>query len=220
MKHIFFFILTALAFSSCKTADKPKKYSLDCYVRFLESEGRIRAEATLREGDANPQPVEAPGGITYQKKPMTLRQAAGFSYKTESSGGVQLKHIFSWKDEKGVSHDFEMDLSPITDFGFGSKTISRQKPASFRWSGLPLGKGETIVFLWENAALGKTVPMEIYNTGGMPIIEFPAAQIAKLDAGTWTLYLVRKKLTKTDADGVANSGIIEYYTKTDTIEVK
>lgn len=220
MKHIFFFILTALAFSACKTADKPKKYSFDCYVRFLETEGLLRAEATLREGDVNPQPVEVPGGIAYQRKQMTLRQAPGFTYKTETAGGFELKNAFSWKDEKGASHEFEMQLSPVTGFGFGSKTISRRKPAAFRWEGAPLAKGEVMVFLWENAALGKTVPMEIYNTGGAPAIDFPAAQLAKLDPGRWTLYLVRKKLTKSDANGVPASGIIEYYTKTDTIEVK
>lgn len=220
MKHIFFFILTTLAFSSCKPAEKPKKYSLDCYVRFLETEGKVRAEATLREGDPNPQPVEPAGGILYQGKAMSLRQTPGKTFKSETSGGFGTNHLFSWKDEKGTAHDFEMQFSPVTAFGFGGKTVSRQKPATFRWEGAPLAKGEVMVFLWENAALRKTVPMEIINTGGTPAIEFPATQLAQLDPGTWTLYLVRKKLVKSESNGLSATGIIEYYTQTDTIHIE
>ena len=89
-----------------------------------------------------------------------------------------------------------------------------------RWEGAPLGKGETMVFLWENTKLRKTIPMEIIHTSGETAIEFPAAKIAQLDPGEWTYYLVRKKLTKSDANGVAASGIIEYYTKSDTVQVQ
>lgn len=220
MKHIFFLILTAGTFSHCKTAEQPKKYSFDCYVRYLETEARLHAEATLREGDPNPHPVEVAGGILYQGKPMTLKQLSGLVYKTDLPGGAELKHVFSWKDDKGKPHSFDMQVSPITDFGFDNKTLLRQKPATFHWQGAPMTKGETFVFLWENAALRKTVPMEIYNTGSQPVIEFPAAQLAKLDPGEWTLYLVRKKLVKSDAGGIPASGVFEYYTKTETIRVE
>ena len=220
MKHIFFSILSVLTFSFCQTADTAKKRSFDCYVRFLEPERQIHAEATLREGDTNPQPVQPPGNILYQGKEMKLITTPAVSYRLDKSGGFDQQHVFAWKDEKGQSQQFEMQLSPITKFGFGTKELSRQHTATMRWEGEPLAKGEALVFLWENAALHKTVPMEIINTSGKAIIEFPAAKIAQLDPGEWTYYLVRKKLTKSDTNGVAASGIIEYYTKVDTVEVK
>lgn len=220
MKLIFFSILSALTFSCCQTAEPSKNRSLDCYVRFLEPEGLIHVEATLREGDKDPQPVQPPGNILYQGKEMKLTTAPGITYRLDNPGGFEPKHVFSWKDEKGEVRQFEMQLSPITKFGFGTKTLARQQAATLRWEGEPLAKGETLVFLWENAALRKTVPMEIINTSGETAIEFPAAKIAQLDNGEWTYYLVRKKLTKADAGGVAASGIIEYYTKVDTVQVK
>lgn len=220
MKHIFFSILAVLAFFRCQTAEAPKKRSLECYVRFLETEGQIRAEATLREGDADPQPVEAPGGIMYQGNNMDLRKVPAIAYKTDKTGGYELRHVFSWKDEKGKLREFGMEMPPLREFGFGAAAVSRNQPAVFRWQGEPLRKGEVLVFLWENAKLGKTVPWELFNTGVSPAIDFPAAKIAELDPGQWTLYLVRKKLTKADINGVAASGIIEYYSKTDTITVE
>lgn len=220
MKHIFFLILSVLTFSFCQTAEPAKKRSFDCYVRFLEPEAQIHAEATLREGDMNPQPVQPPGNVLYQGKEMKLTTVQGITYRLDKSGAFDQKHIFSWKDEKGQARQFEMQLSPITKFGFGTKNLSRRQSATMRWEGEPLAKGETLVFLWENAALRKTVPMEIIQASSEPAIEFPAAKIAQLDPGLWTYYLVRKKLTKADAAGVAASGIIEYYTKADTVQVK
>lgn len=220
MKHIFFLILSGLAFSFCQTAEPAQKRTFDCYVRFLEPEAQIHAEATLQEGDASPRAIQAPGGVVYQGKEMKLLTEPGISYRMNKSGGFDPVHTFSWKDEKGVVRQFEMQLSPIRQFGFGTKSLSHKQPATLRWVGEPLAKGETLVFLWENAALHKTVPMEIINTGGEAAIEFPAAKVAQLDPGQWTYYLVRKKLTKADANGVAASGIIEYYTKSDTVQVR
>ena len=220
MKHIFFLILSALAFSFCQTTAPAPKRSFECYVRFLEPETRVHAEATLREGDTAPRTIQPPGGIFYQSREMKLMTEPAILYRSDKTSGFDQKHTFSWKDEKGQEHRFEMQISPIRQFGFGTKTLSRQQPATMRWQGEPLIKGETVVFLWENAQLRKTVPMEIIQTGGEAAVEFPAAKIAQLDAGQWTYYLVRKKLTKADVSGTAASGIIEYYTKNDTIQVK
>jgi hypothetical protein len=220
MKHIFFSLLSALAFSACQNTEPAKPRSLDCYVRFLEPESQIRAEATLKEGDTAPLTLKIPEGIRYQGKEMKSLSSQGASYRWDDSGEFAPKHVFSWKDEKGEVRQFEMQLSPLKNFGFEPKPLSRQQTAIMRWEGEPLSKGETIVFMWENAATGKTLPMEIYNNTGVPAIEFPAAKVAELDPGIWTYYLVRKKLTKADVNGVAASGIIEYYTKSDTVEVK
>lgn len=220
MKHIFFLILSALAFSSCQTTAPAPKRSFECYVRFLEPETRVHAEATLREGDTVPLAIQLPGGIFYQSKEMKLMTEPFVSYRVDKTSGFDQTHAFTWKDEKEQSHQFEMQLSPIGQFGFGTKTLSRQQPATMRWQGAPLTKGETLVFLWENAKLRKTVPMEIIQISGEPSVEFPAVKIAELDPGQWTYYLVRKKLTKADAGGVAASGVIEYYTKSDTVQVK
>ena len=220
MKHIFFSILSALAFSSCQTAETAPKRSLECYVRFLEPEALVHTEATLSEGATTLKPVEVGGGIYYQGKEMKLLTVPGISYRLDKSGGFDPKHTFSWKDEKGLVRQFEMQMSPIRQFGFGARNLSRKEPATMRWVGEPMGKGETLVFLWENAALKKTVPMEIINQGSETAIEFPAVKIAELDPGLWTYYLVRKKLTKADVAGVAASGIIEYYSKSDTVLVK
>ena len=108
----------------------------------------------------------------------------------------------------------------ISSFRFGEEPLSRSRPATLRWEGGPLEKGETLVLMWENRALGQTVPMEIIRSGGDASLDFPAAKIAELPAGQWTLYLVRKRLAKTEAPGMRAEAVLEYYSKSDTIEVQ
>lgn len=220
MKHIFFSILSAFAFSACEIAQPTKHRAFECYVRYLEPDAQTHVEATFREGDTLLRAIQPPGNVFYQDKEMKLLTHPAVTYRVDKNGQFEPKHTFSWKDEKEQLSRFDMQLSPIRQFGFVKEPLSRKEAATIRWAGDPLGKGETLVFLWENAALRKTVPMEIINTGGKAAIEFPAAKIAQLDAGEWTYYLVRKKLTKASINGVEASGIIEYYTKSDTVLVK
>lgn len=75
------------------------------------------------------------------------------------------------------------------------------------------------MLMWENRALGQTVPMEVMRSAGDASIEFPAAKIAELTPGQLTLYLVRKRLAKTEARH-KRRGRAGYYSKSDTIQVK
>jgi hypothetical protein len=186
----------------------------------LAAESQLRAEATWSGGNADPQTQESSRSIRYDQADMKLLPVQGATYRTDQSVVYHERHIFSWQDEKGQEFRFAMDLSPIKDFGFGSPAIVRDQPATLRWAGAPLGKGEVLVLLWENNVLHKTVPMELIAYGNEPAVEFPAAQISKLDPGQWTLYLVRKKLTKAEVGRVSVSGVIEYYTRTDTVLVR
>ena len=54
--------------------------------------------------------------------------------------------------------------------------------------------------------------MEVTTTVGKPFIDFPAEKMKELKPGKWSLYLVRKKLTRTVVNEYLVNGIMEYYT--------
>lgn len=224
MKYFFFLMLLCGAGAFCAPGPKKKSQTVDCYVRYLVPEAQVHAELTLREGPPGQtaqNPVAIPGGVHYQGVLMNeLNSGEGVSYRYGRTGGYNLQHVFAWTDDSKKMRQFSMELSPITAFTFGSDTLSRQSPATFTWSGAPLEKGEVLVFLWETVDRLNTVPMEVIGTPGQQRIEFPAAQLARLKPGVWTLYLVRKKLTKADVEGIAASGIAEYYSQVDTLMVR
>jgi hypothetical protein len=55
--------------------------------------------------------------------------------------------------------------------------------------------------------------MEVSTTLGAPLIELPAAKIAQLGPGDWSLYLVRKRLEKSEGPDFFMESTAEYYTK-------
>ncbi len=218
MKLIFFSILSALLFCACTTPQKPEKHTFRCYVRYLEDQAQLRAEAVLYGPDSSV--ITPPGGILYDGLDMKALPAQGIGYRYQHNGAAAETAHFSWTETAGQRHEFALPLLPLKNFGFGPGTISRHQTDTLRWTGAPLDRGETLVLMWENLANAQTVPMEIYGTAAQQEIVFPAAQLAKLPAGRWSLYLVRKKLVKGDAAGVSCTGTSEYYTRADTVEVK
>lgn len=208
MKHLL--LICFVFWSACAEKSKEVKAQFDAYVRFMEEESALKAEATIRENDLA---VEIPGGISYLEVGMTLMPIRGVTYKIEYPSGYRPEHSFAWKDFKGRYQKFDFRMSPITAFELSPRTPSRTQPATLRWEGGPAERGEVIVFMWENSALNLTIPMEVIPGIGQSSIDIPAAKMSMLSAGEWTLYLVRKKLSKGSlANQTACTGISEFYT--------
>ena len=211
MKYIFFLVLPTLFISACAQEDKKPEFNLRCYVRYDVASGRVTAEAGLSE-IVSGKVVEIPDGIRYQSIPMKLLPAVGITYQHSYIASFVPEHRFNWLGGDGEKNEFVMGISPIESFSMGGYSIPDNQPARLTWKGDPLQKGETLVILWENSEEGLTVPMEVTTTVGKPFIDFPAEKMKELKPGKWSLYLVRKKLTRTVVNEYLVNGIMEYYT--------
>lgn len=193
----------------------------ECYVRYMKPEGQFLAEAVVRRRqDDSWRAVEVPGGMRYLGTLMrTLPMESGFTYRSEGHTSYKAEHFFNWTDEKGRTHRFNLSVLPVLNLSFGSKTLSRSKPAVLTWNGPPITEGETWVLLWEEVGRSITVPMEIIGTPGQERIEFPAVQMAEVPPGRWTYYIVRKKAFRQEEPGLLLKGLTEYYSDVDTVTV-
>lgn len=212
MKHIFFSILTALSFCHCQTPAPAPKNILNCYVRFDAVSKKVKAEATLHDG-ASKQIIDLPGGIRFQSKEMKALPVKGITYTTEFPAAYIESPFFDWKNKKGEPFQFKTELPFIDSFFLDKPVLSIKEPANLRWIGAPLDKGETLVFMWENTSEGQTVPMEVSTTLRAPLIEIPAAKLAQVGPGNWSLYLVRKRFGKTEVGEYVVESATEYYTR-------
>ncbi len=217
MKHIFFLFLTTLALFGCAPKEKAQNRTLFCYVRYDEAVKAVKAEASLQDPGAKTS-LEIPGGIRYQGMEMELAPVYGMTYRYEYTANFLPEHVFEWRDQQNSKQLSRTSLDPINSFFLPGKTIATAQPTAVQWDGTPLGKGETMVLLWENTEEGQTVPMEVSTTSGRPQIDIPAVKMKDITPGDWTLYLVRKKLSKNKVADLPVNTILEYYTK--AIEVK
>lgn len=218
MKRIFFLVLTTLAFFYCKNEEKPRPQTLNCYVRYDDPTGTVKAEAILNDLESK-KPVEIKGGIRYQGDDMKLLPAYGMTYQFDQPTRFLGEHVFEWKGAKDASNQFKMGIEPIKSFALALNPLVRNQLNTLTWEGAPMGKGETLVMMWENTEAGLTVPFEVATTSGQPLIDIPGEKLKEITAGNWTLYLVRKKLTKSTIGGIQVNGIMEYYTKTINVKV-
>ena len=218
MKHIFFSIVTALAFWHCQDPAPPPKNILNCYVRFDAADRKVKAEATVYDG-ATKQIIEWPGGIFFQSTEMKILPVRGITYSTEFSASFTAEPVFSWENKKGEKKEFKLGIPSIDSFFFDRKVLSIQQPALLEWIGTPLSKGETLIFIWQNAAGDTTIPMEVSTTFGAPIIEIPAAKIAQIGPGDWTVYLVRKRSAKAEVSDFMVESTAEFYTRPISVKV-
>ena len=222
MKHTIFFMLACTGLLFCNSPAPKVPQNLNCYVRFLEQENRYRAEASLTETrtPGGSVAVEIPGGIRYDGKEMRLLPVKGMTYFIDEAGTYAPEQAFTWSNAEGAAQKFAMSIGRLNGFGFAEKTIDRSRPGIFSWEGEPLEKGEALVFLWENIETGNNVSMDIYGNNPMTQIEFPASKLSTMSPGKWSLYVVRRKMVKSDVGGMAVSGVIEFYSRTDTLLLK
>jgi len=212
MKHIFFSILTVLAFCHCQPAAPKTKNTLYCYVRYDATGKKIKAEAGLFDAISKVA-LDIPRGMRFQSTEMKALPVRGITYSLEFPAAYIQNPVFERKNAQGVSERYPVQVPLIDSFFFETKVISVQVPSFMEWVGKPLEKNETLVFMWENAEKGRTIPMEVSSTLGKPLIEIPAAKLAQIGPGNWSLYLVRKRRERTETLDLVVEKSTEYYTK-------
>jgi len=219
MKPVLFGLLSLIFLAHCSQPDPAPPRALHCYVRYLEPEAQLRAEAIYREGDSL-RPAELPGGIRFGGSSMEHIPVQGNMYLINRNTAYEPKHSFEWTFGENQRGAFEIEMPALRQFGFRDSVIKRSQPNQMRWDGPPLSPEETLVFIWEQPGGAAPIRMEVGTSGQLSLAEFPAAKLAELSPGAWTLYLVRRKSVRDTLAGMPVQGVIEYFTHSDTILVE
>lgn len=191
---------------------------MSCYARYDNEGKKVRAEATFHDSQTK-QVVDNPGGVRFQSLEMTTIPVMGITYTADYPASFTKEMVFEWQNAAKEPVKYTLEAPSIDSFAFNIQELSIKHSAFLQWKGSALGKGETLIMMWENAQTGATVPMEVSTTLGAPMIEVPAAKLAQLGPGKWTLYLVRKKFAKTELKDYFVESIGEYYTKPQPVTI-
>lgn len=164
--------------------------------------------------------IDIPGGIRFQSTDMKALPVRGITYSLEYPATYSPTPVFEWKSKDGVPSNFQLNLPAIDSFFFDTRVLSVKDPAFLVWKGKALSPNERLVFMWENTAEGLTVPMEVSTTIGKPMIEIPAAKLAQVGKGEWSIYLVRKGRARTETADVFVESVTEFYTKPQMVKIQ
>lgn len=211
-----FSAIALVALLGCHAGEEakgPKTFG-NLYVRYLQDGNQIKAEASFFEGDSAhlAQPISIPGGVSFLGNGMESRDIQGKLIRYQYENTIPYPGEFSFKalDENGNVHEFAAKMPPVTDFLIPD-TISKSQGATLELQPAPASDKEQLALLFSDAE-GKAYLIEIPAPIGQKIPITPT-HLARLNPGTYQLYLVKKQNTFVQQEAYRVHFDVEFYTR-------
>lgn len=217
-------ILLTFCFScaSPNTEDAKTTLFADLYVRYLESERQLKAQASFMEGDSisNAKLVRLPK-VTFQDKELRERDLPniGVRYMLQQNGvEAQKDYIFKFQPKDCPEVEQTISLLPIGNFAIRDG-IQKSKGMTLVMDEPTLTANESLVLLFSDQN-NKAVSLEIKGPSNAKEIHFTPKQIQSLSLGKGQLYLVKKQISEEQKKDMEVQVAIEYYSRTIEVEVR
>jgi hypothetical protein len=193
------------------------------YIRYLQAERQLKAQATFFEGDSllSATPKTFFGGVSFLGSGMKPRTLPGNTIRyttTRNRLAYPERFRFGYKNDAGDLVDYKLELKPIDNF-FLKDSIRLGQAATIVVNGGALDQNETLVFLFNDQEQKAT---SITVEGPTTEIEYllPAEQLQQLAVGTGELYLVKKQVTRDSIDNRRMESTLEFYSASKEFTVK
>lgn len=221
-----FILITGFSVGSCQQEDKPEETAPTIYanlfVRYIAPQGQLKVTAAFREGDSlsTAQPVEIPGGVTYQGQQLEARKLPGqqVRYAMDTRAAFAQEHRFSFQAADGQPQEAALSLSPIDSFSVIGGVASLSKGMNLYIKDEKIDEGESIVLLFSDAD-NKATTITLTNPAVRDTFPIAGLRLRKLKPGPHRVYLVKKRQQELDLPGIKAIAEIEYYTAEQTFEV-
>ena len=224
MSHIIrlFLLLVCGTAIHCQSPVNNQKQTLfaDYYVRYLQAEKQLRAEATFMTGDSL-QNAESTRfkAVFFQGGAMDERnlRERGIKYRSDRNGDYTSPFEFKLDQESGDAGIQSFNMSPVESFQFESD-VSLSNKNQIVWTGEKLNDQESLVIMFTDKN-NKASFVNISGPTNSPAAEFMPAPLESLTSGPGTVYLVKKQISQKVSSTQQISATIEYYTAAIPIEI-
>lgn len=210
-------LLSSLFSCQSNTSDASKASAktvyADYFIRYMAEGNELKATASFQEGDTitHVSPLKLKGGVTFHGSGMVLKNIQDKVYRYTQARVADYAEVFSFRHQyQGETLVYEIKMNPIKDF-YVKGSASGSNGLDVVVVDQPLEKGESYVFLLSDQN-NKAVSFTVRGPGNKLENQFPAEEIAKLEAGKGELYIVKKQ-TRFERQGKRDiRAEIEYYT--------
>lgn len=215
MKYVLPFccIVFAGACQSPATSEEPPVHA-NLYVRYLESDGELRGQASFFRGDSleTAVPLQLPGGVSFMSSGMKMRELPGKVYRYSASLPVSFRGPFRFAYRLRPDEEpriLSIDMAPIDSFRVLRAGL--EDGLAFDLYGSLNEEEELLLLFTDEAQQVKTVLVTGPHAPGE--LRVPADALVGFRPGPYQLYLVKKLNRTAEAeDGTLIHQAIEYYT--------
>jgi len=221
------FLFVGILFT-CKSESKPvppkvtKHLFAKYYVRYLQTEKELKAEASFKEGDT----LETARSIVldqvlFDHNPMDVQNLGknyGVRYGFRKKGPHSQSYEFRYSSQQIDEEVHEVSMSTITDFLIKEGPISKTNGMTLVWQGEPLNKQQEMVLLFTDEQR-KAFPIQIQGPSERAEVVISPKQIEGLSLGNGRLMLVKKQFEQLKTKRFTKVSEMEFYSNQLDIEV-
>ena len=214
-----FLLLIVLMTTACQTensADVNQGRIFTQYELFYNANEDITyARAWFRFGNATGTQLEltSPSQVEFEGDKLSFIKLLG--YYEKKTAGYKKSGTFKWEDTEGKSFENMVTINEIA-YGVLPDSVSRTAAFSIPWTGTPLGDTE-LVGAWINGEKEGDAQAGITIEKGATTLIIPADKMAKIGAGTGTIYMDRRyspELSQITSAGGTGTGVYRPKNKT------
>ena len=202
--------------------DKVLPVFANYYIRYIEDDRLLRAEASFKEGEnaSKSQPITFKGGVAFMSSGMQAKKLNEQLIRYEYLQKVDFpkdEFRFNFKDKKEQEHLFNIGLTPIVDFEVKKASISSGLRIDLKTE--PLTSDETLIAILTDTN-GNPTTIEQKGPTETSIIQFSLQpHQSSLSPGKATISLIRKKTKRSKKDNYNHSATAEYYSKPKNLSI-
>jgi hypothetical protein len=220
---LFFLFLFFLIFS-CQSSKKEKKdhqkILVDVYLRYLQPDKQLKAEISFSVLNSfkkkSPKKMEE---VLLQQKAMDGKKIQNrYRYQLSEQTDFVSDYTLAYSSSLEKSNSQQFTIQAINNFSFKDQKISKSAGTYLNFEGNPLSATESLVLLFSDKEY-KTSTIAIAGPSTGLRIPISAQQLAEINVGANTLYIVRKQRIEQELEKDQLIGVTEYYSEVKTIEV-
>ncbi|HMQ47542.1 MAG TPA: hypothetical protein PKA00_09285 [Saprospiraceae bacterium] len=218
-------LFASLFIQSCQSESKAKEQHLfiEYFVRYLETERELKANATFLKGDTlqTAKPKTFLGGIQFQGNDMVLKNVSNdVARYTLIQNGVNFYQplTFNYLDDDGAAQDFSIAMGKPGPFQFYKNRIVKKEGIQMLIENGDLTEDESLVVFFTD----KDYKAAILNLRGPHQgneYYFTPNQVTGLTPGLNEVYLVKKKHLVQKSEKQTVVADIEFYTNPGKVEI-
>lgn len=220
---LFAFILLFSFCFSCKSEQKERlkteKLQINFYLRYLQPDKQVKAAISFSTLDTTkkviPKKMEE---VLFQEIVLDGQKSQNqYQYQTVQEMAFVENYSFGYRTNANANQKLDIRICPILDFIIKKGKISKKVGSSIKLEGKELQKNEALLLLISDKNT-KTNTIKIQSLSDKLTINISPEQIANLEVGKATVYIVRQQTIEEKANNFIK-GRTEFYTDAKNIEI-
>lgn len=217
------FILLLSCFISCESLQKESKQTeklqIDFYIRYLQSDKQVKAEISFSEMDSIKKIIpKRMKEVLFQGQALDGQKILNqYRYTMTKENDFPENYKLSYRSNGQEIHEQLISINPIADFTIKKNKISKKIGTTITFDDQLKANEELVILISDENNRTSTIKIKELSSDFM--VKILPEQVANLNLGKGSVYIVRKQLIEKEEANHLLKGRTEFYTAVKELEI-